>query len=145
MKQVTRAGSAGLLLVSLSCGIAAAQGDSPTQLRQFIDEQVGGIQKLVVPANDSDLPQPRLPNGSPDPFFRTTEAKRFLGKMLFFDPVRAARILPEFGGVLATRQTASCGSCHLGEAALKARRSGAGCHEGNVKPGARRWRRSSIG
>jgi cytochrome c peroxidase len=40
--------------------------------------------------------------------------------MLFFDPVRTARILPEFGGVLATRQTASCGSCHLGEAALKA-------------------------
>ena len=40
--------------------------------------------------------------------------------MLFFDPVRTARILPEFGGVLATKQTASCGSCHIGEAAGKA-------------------------
>ncbi|HYZ82904.1 MAG TPA: cytochrome c peroxidase, partial [Bryobacteraceae bacterium] len=119
MKHVNRTASAGLLLV-LSCGIAAAQGNSPTQLRRFISEQVGGIEKLTVPANDVDLPQPRLPNGSPDPFFRTTEAKRFLGKMLFFDPVRMARILPEFGGLLATRQTASCGSCHLGEAALKA-------------------------
>ena len=74
----------------------------------------------MVPAHDADLPQPRLANGSPDPRFQTTEAKRFLGKMLFFDPVRTARILPEFGGVLATKQTASCGSCHIGEAAGKA-------------------------
>jgi cytochrome c peroxidase len=105
---------------SLLCsGVAAAQGDSPTQLRRFIDQQVGGLQKLMVPASDSELPQPRLANGSPDPRFQTTEAKRYLGKQLFHDPVRTARILPEFGGVLATRQTASCGSCHLGEAASK--------------------------
>ena len=111
---------AGTLVASLLCGgAAAAQGNSPTQLRRFIDEQVGGIEKLMVPAHDSELPQPRLPDGSPDPLFQTTEAKRYLGKMLFFDPVRTARILPEFGGVLATRQTASCGSCHLGEAAGK--------------------------
>jgi len=109
-----------MLLLSLSCGIAAAQGNSPIQLRQFIDQQVGGIQKLRVAADDSSLPQPRLPNGGLDPAFRNTEAKRFLGKMLFYDPVRTARILPEFGGVLATKQTASCGSCHLPEAALKA-------------------------
>jgi cytochrome c peroxidase len=112
---------AGALAVSLLCsGAAVAQGDSPTQLRRFIDQQVGGIEKLMVPAHDSDIPQPRLANGSPDPQFQTTEAKRFLGKMLFFDPVRTARILPEFGGVLATKQTASCGSCHMGEAAGKA-------------------------
>jgi cytochrome c peroxidase len=117
---VARVGSAGLLLVSLSYGVAAAQGDSPTQLRRFIDQQVGGIEKLKVPALDADLPQPRLANGSPDPSFKTTEAKRYLGKMLFFDPIRTARIRPEFGGVLATKQTASCGSCHMGEAAGKA-------------------------
>jgi cytochrome c peroxidase len=97
-----------------------AQGDSPTQLRAFVNQQVGGTQKLMVPAHDTDLPQPRLADGSPDPRFRTTEAKRYLGKLLFHDPVRTARILPEFGGVLATRQTASCGSCHVGEAASKA-------------------------
>ena len=116
---VTRTATAGLLLVSLCCGVAAAQGNSPTQLRQFID-QVVGIEKLMVPAHDADLPQPRLANGSPDPLFQTTEAKRYLGKMLFFDPIRTARILPEFGGVLATKQTASCASCHMGEAAAKA-------------------------
>jgi hypothetical protein len=81
IKQLTSAGSAALLLVCLSA-VAAGQGNSPTQLRQFIGEQAGGIGKLMVPSNDADLPQPRLPNGSPDPFFRTTEAKRFLGKML---------------------------------------------------------------
>lgn len=117
---VAHAGAAGLLLVSLLCGVAAAQGNSPTQLRRFIDQQVGGIEKLMVPEHDADVPQPRLANGSPDPRFRTTEAKRYLGKMLFFDPVRTARILPEFGGILAARQTASCGSCHMGEAAGKA-------------------------
>jgi cytochrome c peroxidase len=119
-KQAERAGALVLLLVSVLCGVAAAQGFSPTQLRRFIDHAVGGIEKLMVPELDADLPQPRLANGSPDPLFKTTEAKRFLGKMLFFDPVRTARILPEFGGVLATKQTASCGSCHMGEAAGKA-------------------------
>jgi len=90
------------------------------QLRRFIDHQVGGIQKLMVP-DEAHLPQPRLPDGTltADPRFRTTEAKRYLGKLLFFDPVRTARILPEYGGVLSTRQTGSCGSCHLGEAASR--------------------------
>jgi cytochrome c peroxidase len=106
--------------VSLGCcGVAAAQGNSPTHVRRFIDQQVDGIEKLMVPAHDADLPQPRLADGSPDPFFQTTEAKRYLGKQLFHDPIRTARILPEFGGVLATKQTGSCGSCHLGEAASK--------------------------
>ena len=108
----------------LLCGAAAADrdehGSSPVQLRRLIDQQVGGIDKLKVPADDAVLPQPRRADGSPDPFFQTTEAKRFLGKMLFHDPVRTARIRPEFGGVLATKQTASCGSCHFGEAASKA-------------------------
>ena len=60
MKQVTRAGSVGLLLLSLSCGVASAQdnGASPTQLRRFIGQQVGGIDKLKVPATDADVPVP---------------------------------------------------------------------------------------
>ena len=110
------------LAISLLCGgVASAQGDSPVQLRQFIGEQVGGIQKLVVP-DDAHLPQPRLPDGTltSDPRFATTEAKRYLGKLTFFDPITTARIIPSFGGVLATRQTGSCGSCHLGEVAGKA-------------------------
>ena len=113
------------LAVSLfCCGVATADdGDSPIQLRRFIDGQVAGIEKLMVPAEDANLPQARLPDGtdaSADPRFRTTEAKRYLGKQLFHDPIRTARILPQFGGVLATKQTASCGSCHQGESASKA-------------------------
>jgi len=112
---------AGTVAVLLLCGgVADAQGTSPTQLRRFIDRQVGGIENLMVPTNDADLPQPRLADGSPDPSFETTEAKRYLGKQLFHDPIRTARILPEFGGVLEAKQTASCGSCHFGEAASKA-------------------------
>src|SRR5467141_3183524 len=112
------------IFVLLFSGIAPAQDDSsensPTQLRRFIDEQVGGIQKLMVPDNDH-LPQARLPDGTltSDPRFQTTEAKRYLGKLTFFDPAVTARIIPSFGGVLATRQTGSCGSCHLGEVAGK--------------------------
>jgi cytochrome c peroxidase len=74
---------------------------------------------LIVPAHDADLPQPLLADGSPDPLFRTTEAKRYLGKMLFFDPIRTARIRTEFGGEPATARTGSCGSCHMGESAGK--------------------------
>jgi hypothetical protein len=126
------------------CGGVAAQGDSPTQLRQFIDQQVGGIAKLMVPATNADIPVPRQPDGTVAYRFQTTEAKRYLGKLLFHDPVRSARVnintgqpldLPTgtaFGGTMsasdpniqaianAQRQDTSCGSCHLGEAAGKA-------------------------
>ncbi len=124
-------GAAALALLFLcSGGLAPAQDDEAQQstrleqsrqLRQFIDQQVGGLQKLVVP-DDAHLPQARLPDGTltSDPRFQTTPAKVYLGKLLFFDPIRTARIIPEFGGVLATRQTGSCGSCHLGEVAGKA-------------------------
>ena len=133
----------GLLLISL-CGVAAAQNDGPTQLRQFIDRQVGGLGKLMVPRTDAQIPVPRQADGTVNPRYQTTEAKRYLGKLLFHDPVRSARIninqgqpidLPAgtaFGGTLsasdpniqaivnAERQDTSCGSCHIGEAASKA-------------------------
>ena len=114
-----RAGALGVLVIAF-CGIVAAQGDSPTQLRQFIGQQVGTIDKLKVPATDADIPLPRLPDGTVNPRYRTTEEKRYLGKLLFHDPIRTARIDPAYGGVLATKQTGSCGTCHLGEADGKA-------------------------
>jgi hypothetical protein len=158
--QVARAGALGLLLISL-CGGAAAQGNSPVQLRQFLGQQVGGIDKLQVPATNAAIPVPPPPAGSGNTAYRyeTTEAKRYLGKLLFHDPIRTTRIdinqgqpknLPagtDFGGtfgasdptiksilpdtgnysstviqniVTATKQTGSCGSCHIGEAAGKA-------------------------
>src|SRR5216684_3518513 len=147
--QVTMA--AGLLLLSI--GAARAQGVAPkelddggSELRELIDHAVGGIGKLQVPSNNASIPVPPPRPGSgftPDRYV-TTEAKRFLGKMLFHDPVRTARIdinqgqpvdLPagtSFGGTVnasdpnvqaivdATKQTGSCGSCHFGEAASKA-------------------------
>jgi hypothetical protein len=43
----------GAMTLSPLCGgVAAAQGASPAQLRRFIDRQVGGIQKLMVPARE---------------------------------------------------------------------------------------------
>ncbi|MFN0316390.1 MAG: cytochrome-c peroxidase [Burkholderiales bacterium] len=105
----------------LACaGALAGQANSPTKLREFIDSQAGGIQKLMVPADNAGIPTPLGSDGKPDPQFKTTEAKRYLGKMLFHDPARAVRIRPEFGGVPATAGTSSCGSCHLGETASKA-------------------------
>lgn len=117
--QAARASALYILLLSL-CGGAAAQGDSPRQLRRFIEQQAGGIDKLRVPATDAGIPLPRQKDGTVHPRYQTTEYKRYLGKMLFHDPIRTARIDPAYGGVLATKQTASCGSCHLGEAAGKA-------------------------
>jgi cytochrome c peroxidase len=108
-------------------GVAPAQDQnkddgslSAAELRRYIGQQVGGIDKLKVP-DDAHLPPPRLPDGTitNDPRFQNTEAKRYLGKLLFFEPARTVRIIPEFGGVLATRQTGSCGACHLGEVAGK--------------------------
>jgi hypothetical protein len=116
---------------------------TPDRLRDYIGRQVGGLEKLEVPRDDSSIPLP--PDDPKRPGrYKTTEAKRYLGKLLFHDPVRTARInvnanvpldLPvgtAFGGTIpssnpdieaivdAQKQTASCGSCHLGEAAGKA-------------------------
>jgi hypothetical protein len=157
-KQFKRAEAIGLLLTGL-CGIAVAQGNSPGQLREFIGQQVGGVAKLKVPATNDAIPVPRRSDGSVPYRYQTTEAKRYLGKLLFHDPIRTARVninqgqpkdLPvgtNFGGTFgapdsriqqifpktgfssaadiqnitaATKQTGSCGSCHIGEAAGKA-------------------------
>jgi hypothetical protein len=85
--------AAGIAAASLLCsGLAAGQGASPVELRRFIDQQVGGIQTLVVPADNAAIPLPKNPDGSVNPRFKTTEEKRYLGKLLFHDPVRAARV-----------------------------------------------------
>jgi hypothetical protein len=113
-------------------------------LRNLIGQQAGGLNNLRVPATDVEIPLPRQADGTVNPRYRTTEAKRYLGKLLFHDPVRTARVninqgqpvdLPAgtaFGGTVsasepniqaivnATRQTGSCGSRHIGEAASKA-------------------------
>src|SRR5205823_2235744 len=121
----------------------ADDDDGASQLRRFIGRQAGGIDKLRVPPDDAAIPLPPEDPTRPGRY-RTTEAKRYLGKLLFHDPVRTARIninegqpldLPAgtaFGGTVsasdpnikkiadAQRQDTSCGSCHVGEAAGKA-------------------------
>ncbi|MEP7338095.1 MAG: hypothetical protein ABI977_10160, partial [Acidobacteriota bacterium] len=90
-------------------------------LRDVLVARAGSLEKLRVPARNENLPQPTLADGvTVDPRFAITEAKRYLGKQLYFDPVRSNRIKPEFGGVMATARTGSCGSCHLGEVAGRA-------------------------
>src|SRR5262249_35872208 len=150
MKKFTFALSGVLAVLCLCLGAAAAWNDADDRtvdaawLRLFIDNQVGGIDKLKVPAEDTDIPLPRRPDGTVNQRYQATEAKRYLGKQLFHDPIRAARInvntgqplpLPlgtAFGGTVsdsdpniptiekAERKETSCGSCHIGEAAGKA-------------------------
>ncbi|MBV8209914.1 MAG: hypothetical protein JO133_07605 [Burkholderiaceae bacterium] len=138
---------AGVLVLALVCAPANAQENEDAlgaaSLRQYISEQVGGLDKLTVPPNDASIPVPPDDPARPGRY-KTTEGKRYLGKLLFHDPVRTARVdinagvpinLPAgtaFGGTVsasdpnvqeivnATRQTGSCGSCHIGEAAGKA-------------------------
>ena len=133
-----------VISLCLSWGGGASAQSDPATLRDFIGRQVGGLKNLTVPATNAAIPLPTQGDGTVNPRYQTTEAKRFLGKLLFHDPVRTARIninqgqpvdLPAgtaFGGTVsasdpkipmivhATRQTGSCGSCHIGEAAGKA-------------------------
>jgi cytochrome c peroxidase len=68
-----------------------ALSSGSTQLREFIAQQVGGLDKLKVPVDDTAIPLPPEDPSRPGRY-KTTEAKRFLGKMLFHDPVRTTRI-----------------------------------------------------
>jgi cytochrome c peroxidase len=147
MKHLAIALSGALAVLGAAIGTSAARNggyEDAAWLRHFIDQQVGGIEKLKVPATDAEIPVAPPPAGNTAYRYETTEAKRYLGKLLFHDPVRTVRIdinqgqpvdLPAgtaFGGtvnasdpniqnvVSATMQTGSCGSCHIGEAAGKA-------------------------
>jgi cytochrome c peroxidase len=71
--------------------VTESLGNAPEQLRRFIAQQVGGLDKLKVPADDASIPLPPEDPMRPGRY-RTTEAKRFLGKMLFHDPIRTVRI-----------------------------------------------------
>ncbi len=89
------------------------------QVRDHISTQVGGLQNLKVPATNEEIPLPVVPDSKKE-YIQTTEAKRYLGKQLFHDPVRTVRLDPSLGGVEAAKQTGSCGSCHFGAVGSKA-------------------------
>ena len=65
--------------------------NDPKSLRDFIAQQVGGLDNLKVPGDDSAIPLPQEDPSRPGRY-KTTEEKRFLGKMLFHDPVRTVRV-----------------------------------------------------
>ena len=90
------------------------------ELRTMIATNVGGIDKLVVPATNEDIPVPIFEDEEKNRRVKTTEAKRYLGKQLFHDSTRTVRINEDLGGMPELLKTGSCGSCHFGEAASKA-------------------------
>lgn len=75
-----------------SSGDNASSESSAQSVRQLIaSETPGGLAKMMVPADDAGIPVPAAPSGYAGRF-DTTEAKRFLGKLLFHDPVRTLRV-----------------------------------------------------
>lgn len=72
-------------------GVSEALAHDPGRLREFIAQQVGGLDKLKVPADDVSIPLPPEDPERPGRY-QTTEEKRYLGKMLFHDPVRTVRV-----------------------------------------------------
>jgi Di-haem cytochrome c peroxidase len=73
--------------------------DGPTaaELRELIDSTTpGGLANLMVPATDAEIPVPPAPEGYPGRF-DTTEAKRYLGKLIFHDPIRTQRVNTNMG------------------------------------------------
>ena len=71
--------------------VSQALRNDPGSLRDFIAQQVGGLDNLKVPADNDAIPLPPEDPSRPGRY-KTTEEKRFLGKMLFHDPVRTTRI-----------------------------------------------------
>jgi cytochrome c peroxidase len=69
----------------------ASLSDDAAKVRALIAQQVGGLDKLTVPADDSQIPLPPEDPSRPGRY-ATTEAKRYLGKLLFHDPVRTVRV-----------------------------------------------------
>jgi cytochrome c peroxidase len=146
--RILKTGHSALVLVTLMALQVAKpiHAQNADEVRKYISAAVGGLDKLTVPPTDATIPLPAPVAGSGNTPYRyeTTEAKRYLGKQLFHDPVRTVRInenqnqpvdLPAgtaFGGELeasdpdiqnivnATKQTGGCGSCHIAESAGKA-------------------------
>ena len=104
----------GLSALAVTGFSSTAVAQTAQEVRDLITTRVGSLDAMKAPSNDNEMPQPD------DPRFSITAAKKRLGKFLYFDPIRANNIRPEFGGNRAFAQSASCGSCHLGELASKA-------------------------
>src|SRR5271156_5935987 len=68
--------------------------NSHDAVRRYIAASYVELDKLTVPSTDADIPVPAPVAGIGNTPYRyeTTEAKRYLGKLLFHDPIRTQRI-----------------------------------------------------
>ncbi len=90
-------GAPGLGSVSVGVAVAAPDQDGDKdggagQLRRYIDQEVGGLGTLKVPARNEDVPMQRAADGTVPYRYGVSEVKRYLGKLLFHDPIRTQRI-----------------------------------------------------
>jgi Di-haem cytochrome c peroxidase len=90
---LTELATGSVLAATLSgCGNEPPSGPTPEEVRELIDSAIpGGLANLMVPATDAEIPVPPAPAGYAGRF-DTTEAKRYLGKLIFHDPVRTQRV-----------------------------------------------------
>ncbi len=87
----------------VAVALLGCKDDTPTddltaaEVREFIDSTTpGGVENLMVPATDAEIPVPPAPADYPGRY-DTTEAKRYLGKLIFHDPIRTQRVNTNVG------------------------------------------------
>jgi cytochrome c peroxidase len=87
-------------------------------LYKFIDQQVGGIQKLRFPTSYDALPKPQRTDGTLDTTFTITKPLVDLGRFLFADPALVNHVVtraenPACSGDLSALEGGSCVACHF--------------------------------
>lgn len=88
---------AALALVGCQDDDTPPEGPTAAEVRELIDSTTpGGLASLMVPATDAEIPVPPAPADYAGRF-DTTEAKRYLGKLLFHDPIRTQRVNTNVG------------------------------------------------
>jgi hypothetical protein len=76
----------------IGCGNESEPDPTPEETRELIGGAIpGGLANLMVPATDAEIPVPPAPQGYAGRY-DTTEAKRYLGKLIFHDPIRTQRV-----------------------------------------------------
>jgi hypothetical protein len=116
-----------LLAALLAGGTAACSSEEPDpgddtdmtddELYNFIDQQVGGIEKLRFPREYAGLPLPQRTDGTLDTSFVISKPLVDLGRFLFGDPALVTHIVtaqenPFCSGEPSTSEQGSCVACH---------------------------------
>jgi hypothetical protein len=88
------------------------------KLYQFIDGQVGGIEKLRFPDSYEGLPKPLGTDGKPSDALKITKELVDLGRFLFADPALVTHVVtreenPACSGDATASEGGSCVACHF--------------------------------